>query len=107
MARFKVTPFGTIQLTVEEESLRDTEEAAWAAGQLSRDVFISRVGVDEVERQSVKSNTALITFINMTPTQIDSWVDTNVNSLSDARIALKLLAKILNVAVRRTIRNGI
>jgi hypothetical protein len=38
MARFKITSNGEIQLTAEEESSRDAEEAAW----LSKRIFLDR-----------------------------------------------------------------
>lgn len=40
-------------------------------------------------------------ILNASPVQIDAWVDANVTDLSSAREALKLLAKIAVLGVRK------
>lgn len=67
---------------------------------------LDRAATDEAERAALKLNNQLMTFVNMTPAQIDAWCDANVTSLATARDALKLLAKIVNVAIRRQIRDA-
>ena len=65
----------------------------------------ARREADLAEQQALKGNNALMTFVDMTPAQIDSWVAANVNNLAEAKDALAMLAKIVNVAIRRLVRD--
>ena len=67
----------------------------------------ARVAADEIERANLKESGPLMAFVNMTPAEIAAWITANVNNLADAKLALALLAKIVNVAVRKFVRSGV
>jgi membrane glycosyltransferase len=56
------------------------------------------------DHAAVKGDNQLQTFVQMTPAQVDAWINANVNSLADAKTALKMLAKIVLVTARRSMR---
>ncbi len=82
------------------------DPAAIAARAQAKADLAARLAQDETERLQVKGNAALNTFMNMSPADIDAWMTANVTTLAQARTALTMMAKLLNVACRRQLRNG-
>jgi hypothetical protein len=59
---------------------------------------------NDADLATLKGNNVLMNFLSMTPAQIDAWVAANVTNLAEARNALALLAKIVNLGLRRVTR---
>lgn len=59
---------------------------------------------DSVDLAVVKADATLTTFVAMTPAQVDAWIVTNVVDLPSARNAIKILAKIVLVIARQSLR---
>lgn len=56
---------------------------------------------DELDATSAKQYAKLVALKNMTPAQVDAWVTANVNSMADAKDAIKTLAIAVGVLARR------
>lgn len=56
---------------------------------------------DEIDATSAKSYGKLNALKSMTPAQVQAWVDANINTLSDAKDALKTLAIAASILARR------
>jgi len=54
----------------------------------------------EKNRSEVRADVLLSQFKNMTPQQAANWVDTNVNNIATAKIALKMFAKMLVILAK-------
>lgn len=57
----------------------------------------------EKDRAQVKGDALLNTLKSITPEQAAQWVDSNVNSLADAKNLLKTMARVITYLVRRGI----
>lgn len=57
----------------------------------------------EKDRAQVRGDTLLNTLKSITPEQAAQWVDSNVNSLADAKNLLKTMARVITYLVRRGI----
>lgn len=55
------------------------------------------------DRAQVKGDALLNTLKSITPEQAAQWVDSNVNSLADAKNLLKTMARVITYLVRRGI----
>lgn len=98
MARFKIAADISggvaIQLTPAEESIRDAEEAAWAAAQPAMQAEANRLS-------AIDTTIAGFSFGGQTLGQLkamdnagfDSWWSTSVTNLAQANTVLKLLAR--------------
>jgi hypothetical protein len=68
----------------------------------------ARVATDAAEQETVKADNQVMTFLNMTPTQLDNWVATNIEAggLTLAQVkantgtALRVLGRIALAAGR-------
>ena len=76
------------------KAARDAAAAAQAA----------RLQQDAADAATVKGDAALNQFMNMSPADIDAWFAANVTTLAQARTALVLMAKLLNIACRKALR---
>jgi hypothetical protein len=54
---------------------------------------------DELDRDAAKLYTKALK--NMTPAEVQTWVDNNINTLADAKDALKTLAVAVSILARR------
>lgn len=59
---------------------------------------------DAADLAAIKADNALITFANMTPAQVDAYLNANVTDLQSARAALKVLAKIVLLVARQSLK---
>ena len=56
---------------------------------------------DEIDATVARSYGKLIALKNMTPAQVQTWIDANITTLADARDALKTLAIAVGILARR------
>src|SRR5512139_442200 len=56
---------------------------------------------EELDAQAARTYPKLVILMQMTPAQVNSWVDQNVLTLADAKDALKTLAIAVSVLARR------
>lgn len=56
---------------------------------------------NEIDRQVVKGSSDIRALVRMRPAQIDTWIDTNINSMADVRVLLKRLTKVVSVLAKR------
>lgn len=56
---------------------------------------------EELDKQAAGQYAKLIALRNMTPTQVQSWIDANINNLADAKDALKTLAVAVGILARK------
>jgi len=56
---------------------------------------------DELDTLAAKGYAKLNALKTMTPTQVQAWIDANINTLADAKDALKTLAVAANILARR------
>ena len=56
---------------------------------------------DELDAQASRNYAKLAALRAMTPAQVSSWVDANINNLADAKDALKTLAIAVGILARR------
>lgn len=56
---------------------------------------------DELDAEAAKQYAKLVALKNMTPAQVQAWVDANINNLADAKDALKTLAIAVSILARR------
>ncbi len=76
---------------VTADSLNEADEAMRIA---------SETQIKNNER-SARSYTKLLVLSGMSPADVSAWVDTNINSFSDAKDAIKTLAIAVSVLARR------
>lgn len=55
----------------------------------------------ELEADEVRKYAKLVALRRMSPSQVSSWVDNNVNNLSDAKDAIKTLALAISIIARK------
>lgn len=66
---------------------------------------INHIGKDDdKDRAAIKKDAALMALVNARPAQINNWVDTNVTTIAGARVALKIILRMLAILARREIR---
>lgn len=56
---------------------------------------------DEVDADAVRAYPKLHALATLTPAQVATWVDANINTLADAKDALKTLAMAVGILARR------
>ena len=56
---------------------------------------------DEIDATTAKSYAKLNSLKSMSPAQVQAWVDANINTLADAKDALKTLAIAASILARR------
>lgn len=99
-------------------TLTPSEEAAAAALLQAETEFYQsapqvRIATDAAEESAVKADSQVITFLNMSPTQLDNWVDNNISNAATlaalrtgTATALKVLGRIAQTGARgRLLRN--
>lgn len=68
-----------------------------------------RIAVDATDAATCVADPNVATFLNMSPADLDAWVDTNITGAGNAaaRTAFKVLGKLALTAARgRKLRNG-
>ena len=68
------------------EEFRTPEEQA------AEDARLLNIQTKEAERQEARAYAKLQAISNMSPSQVRTWVENNVNTLADAKDAIKTLA---------------
>lgn len=86
-------PDGSLTIVARDPALIAADQAAIAAATQ-----------DNTDLQVLKQNSQLKTFVNMTPAQVNSYIDTNVTSLATAIPVLKLLSQAVLVLSRQQLR---
>lgn len=98
-------PYGTFwtQISDAPDSTYDWNGNAWVenAGRLAAQQSIAQ---DITDLAVVKADNTLTAFVAMTPAQVDAWITANVTNLATATNALRILAKIVLVIARRSLR---
>lgn len=92
-----------IEIPQRPDSTYDWDGAQWVqnvAKKIAQDSF----NQDITDLAAIKGDNVLTTFVAMTPAQIDAWITANVTNLQTATSALRILAKIVLVIARRSLR---
>lgn len=92
MARFKMVNGVPVQMTAQEETARDAEEAAWAAGTAARQAEATRISSLST---AIGGDSVIQSLRSMTAAQFDAWWDANVTNAAQAIGVLKRLVKII------------
>ena len=74
-------------------------EAAWPAVSNELQIKRQRILDDVTEEASVKAEAQVQAFLNMTPAQLDAWIDTNITGAGN-KTAFKILGRIVLAAGR-------
>jgi phosphoenolpyruvate-protein kinase (PTS system EI component) len=53
------------------------------------------------EERAFKSDAALALIQNMTPDEVETWIEANVNNIADVKRVLKMMAKAIVLFARR------
>lgn len=86
-----------ITLTPEEEAVAAATLAAYIASQSTPAAI--RAATDDAEARMVKADAQVQAFLNMTPAQLDNWVDANIQS-NGISTAFKVLGRIALASAR-------
>ena len=90
--RFKRVNGNRVQFSAAEETARDAEEAAWAAGAATRAAEAARI---DSLKSAVKGDSLIQNLQSMTAAQFDNWWDANVTNANQAIGVLKKLMKLV------------
>jgi hypothetical protein len=96
-----------IEVPQRPDHFHDWDGATWQlniARKAAADAIIAADLADSEDLATVKADNQLINFVQMTPVEINTWITTNVTDLPSARNALKILAKIVLVVARKSLR---
>lgn len=93
-AKFEyLLPVGSVPIT-------DAEVAILQAPTSEELIAIAKSIQEQQDAQDAKNYTKLQALSAMTPVQIQAWVQANVNTLADAKDALKTLAVAVGILAR-------
>jgi hypothetical protein len=56
---------------------------------------------EQLELEQARQDVTVRALVNRTPAEVEQWVDENVTSLAGARVALKIIARLLILLGRR------
>lgn len=87
----------TVRQSEGQEELADNDPEI-IAFRTAGDAGRASLAADE---NAAKNYTKLSALKNMNPGQVDSWVQTNVNTLADAKDTIKTLAIAVSILARR------
>ena len=64
-----------------------------------------RADEDTALKSSARADAFLQQFVNMTPAQVDAWIDANVTTVAQARVLFKKMALMLLLLARERYRD--
>lgn len=99
MSRMKMKDGQLIPFTADEEAEADAREAAWLASEAARTATAARLAADTTEAAAVKVEAQVQTFLNMTPSELDQWCDSNLPA-GGTRVMGKVLGRLAQSAAR-------
>ena len=97
----KMTSQGEVVLSAEEETAMRAEWAVNTAEELAREAESARLAAD---RESARQYTKLLALAEMSPAEIQTWIDANVTNLATAQDAIKTMAIGLSILIRRELK---
>ena len=65
----------------------------------------ARVEQDETEKDQIKALTTVTELLDLTPEEIDTYIDAQTTDTNGIRLVLKVVVKMLVVAARRALRD--
>lgn len=105
MSAFRLENGVAIPLTQEEIDAQAAKEAAWVASQAARDAQAARIDADSAEVVSCAGDGAIMSLINQTRAEWQTWAGANFPTLTTAeKNRLGTLFWVVAVGVRRNLR---
>jgi len=92
-----------IEVVRRPSHLYDWNGTQWIIN-VSKEAINQRRIQDLSEEEIFKTDTQLQAILDMTPVQVESWIDANVTSLTEARTFLKRLTKLTLATARKVFR---
>lgn len=80
-------------------------DAAWPTVQAAKDAAeaarLAQAQADAADKAAIKLEAQVQSFINMTPAQVNNYIDTNVTDLASAKTVLKFYGRMLLLLARK------